>query len=85
MTWCLAHSRHLINACWIKERRSEKTDIDVLFTRPTWLSQLMVTVREPGDAAWKVLQLVGVFQIGQKIERSREHRGDKGMNPGPSK
>lgn len=43
-------------------------DMGMLFTRPTWLSQLMVTVREPGDAAWKVLggQVAGVFQIGQR-------------------
>lgn len=62
-------------------------DTDVLFTRPTWLSQRLVTVREPWDAAWKVLggRLASVFQIGQKVERSREHRGDQGMNPGSSK
>lgn len=62
-------------------------DMDMLFTRPTWLSQLMVTVREPGDDAWKVLegQVASVFQIGQKVERSREHGGDRGMNPGSSR
>lgn len=62
-------------------------DMDMLFTRPTWPSQLMVTVRELRDAAWKVLggQLAGVFQIGQKVERSREQGGDQGMNPGSSK
>lgn len=62
-------------------------DMDMLFTRPTWPSQLMVTIREQRDAAWKVLggQLAGVFQIGQKVERSREHGGDQGMNPGSSK
>lgn len=47
----------------------------------------MVTVRELGDAACEVLggQLKGVFQIGQEVERSREHGNDQGMNPGPSK
>lgn len=45
----------------------------MLFTRPAWRSQCVVTVRELGDAACTVLggQLKGVFQIGQEVEKQR--------------